>query len=204
MPKGSPELTKSRRSEIMEASIRLYDERIFKDITMKDIAESITFARSNIYNYFQTREEIFLGIFEQEYRKWNRDLEQIANEHIADKNLLADLLAKSLEKRKLMLKLLAVNLYDLEENCRIECLISFKKVYAVSRSHMLEIIKNCHPNLSDEQLLQKMLAVLAYLHGIYPYCYATEKQSAAMKSAGIEAKAQKIYDLAYAGLKELI
>lgn len=204
MPKGSPELTKSRRDEIIEASMRLYEERIFKDITIKDISEAITFARSNIYNYFQTKEEIFLAIFEEEYRKWNDDLEQIAQAHVTDRETLSDLLAKSLEKRKLMLKLLAVNLYDLEENSRMECLISFKKAYAASRVHMFAIMKTCHPDLSDEQLMQKMLALLAFLHGIYPYCYATEKQSAAMKAAGIETKAQKIYNLAYAGLKELI
>ena len=204
MPKGSPELTKSRRDEIMEAGVLLYDKRIFKDITIKDIAEEITFARSNIYNYFQTKEEIFLAVFEEEYRSWNEDLKAIAKSGERDVDCAAKKIAASLQKRELMLKLLSVNLYDLEENSRMECLVSFKKVYAASRVHMLKIIKNCHPDLTDEQLLQKMIAVLAYLHGIYPYCYATAKQSEAMKVAGIEPKAQNVYDLAYAGLKELV
>ena len=204
MPKGSPELTKIRRGEIMEASKRLYDERIFKDITMKDIAERITFARSNIYNYFQTKEEIFLAIFEQEYREWNRNLEQIANAHIADKEVLADLLAKSLEKRKLMLKLLAVNLYDLEENCRMECLVSFKKEYAASRELIAKILKNYAPDYAPNEIEELILTLLEFLHGVYPYSFATEKQNEAMDKAGIIRKKTSIYDLAYAGIKRIL
>ena len=204
MPKGSPELTKSRRNEIIEASIHLYDERIFKDITIKDIAERITFARSNIYNYFQTKEEIFLAIFEQEYRKWNCDLEQIANEQIADKDVLADLLAKSLEKRKLMLKLLAVNLYDLEENCRMECLVSFKKEYAVSRELTAKILKSYMPNDSSREIEEIMLTLFQFLHGVYPYSFATQKQNEAMDKAGIIRQKLTIYDLSYAGIKRIL
>ncbi len=204
MPKGSPELTKSRRDEIMDASIRLYAERIFKDITIKDIAERITFARSNIYNYFQTKEEIFLAIFEKEYQNWNEDSMLIAESGVKDADTVAKQIAASLQKRELMLKLLSVNLYDLEENSRMDCLISFKKVYARSRELMLKIMRICNSDLSDEQLFQKMLAVFAYLHGIYPYCYATEKQSEAMQAAGIKPKAQNIYGLSYEGLKELV
>ena len=204
MPKGSPELTKSRRDEIIEASIRLYDERIFKDITIKDIAERITFTRSNIYNYFQTKEEIFLAIFEEEYRKWNCDLEKIANDSITDKKTLADLLAKSLEKRKLMLKLLAVNLYDLEENCKMECLVSFKKEYAKSRELTAKILKNYAPYYSEDETQELMLTLLQFLHGVYPYSFATEKQNEAMDKAGIIRKKTTIYDLAYAGIKRIL
>ena len=204
MPKGSPELTKSRRDEITKASIRLYEEHIFKDITIKDIAERITFARSNIYNYFQTKEEIFLAIFEEEYRKWNCDLEQIADEHITDKDILADLLAKSLEKRKLMLKLLAVNLYDLEENCRMECLVSFKKEYAASRELIAKILKNYAPDYSADETQELMLTLLQFLHGVYPYSFATEKQNEAMDKVGISRKKMTIYDLAHAGIKRIL
>ena len=204
MPKGSPELTKSRRDEIIEASIGLYEERIFKDITIKDIAERITFARSNIYNYFQTKEEIFLAIFEEEYKKWNSDLNQISNEQITDKGTLSDLLAKSLKKRKLMLKLLAVNLYDLEENCRIECLVSFKKEYALSRELITKILKNYAPDFSSNEIEELMLTLLQFLHGVYPYSFATEKQNEAMNKAGIKRKKATIYGLVYAGINKIL
>ena len=128
----------------------------------------------------------------------------IAESGVKDADTVAKQIAASLQKRELMLKLLSVNLYDLEENSRMDCLISFKKVYARSRELMLKIMRICNSDLSDEQLFQKMLAVFAYLHGIYPYCYATKKQSEAMQAAGIKPKAQNIYGLSYEGLKELV
>ena len=131
-------------------------------------------------------------------------MEQIANEHIADKDVLADLLAKSLEKRKLMLKLLAVNLYDLEENCRMECLVSFKNEYAKSRELTAKILKNYAPDYSADEIEELMLTLLQFLHGVYPYSFATEKQNEAMDKAGIIRRNMTIYDLAYAGIKRIL
>ncbi|HAG14144.1 MAG TPA: TetR family transcriptional regulator, partial [Ruminococcus sp.] len=56
MPKGSPELTASRQTEIINACERLYQTMRFKDITIKEIGAVTSFTRTSIYNYFQTKE----------------------------------------------------------------------------------------------------------------------------------------------------
>ena len=35
--------------------------------------------RNAIYNYFETKEEIFLAMFQKEYEKWNKELKNILN-----------------------------------------------------------------------------------------------------------------------------
>ena len=60
MPKGSIELTYARREEIISACEKLYQTMSFKEITLKDIAGATSFTRTSIYNYFHTKEEIFL------------------------------------------------------------------------------------------------------------------------------------------------
>ena len=77
MPKGSPELTASRRNEIIRACEKLYQTMSFKQITLKEIGNETSFSRPTIYNYFETKEEIFLALFEEEYERWNADLEKI-------------------------------------------------------------------------------------------------------------------------------
>ena len=67
MPKGSPELTAARREEIIDACEGLYRELPFKDITIGMIAGRTTFTRASIYNYFKTKEEIFLALLQREY-----------------------------------------------------------------------------------------------------------------------------------------
>ena len=65
MPKGSAELTAARREEIMDACESLYRTMNFKDITLKEIGTVTSFTRTSIYNYFHSKEEIFLALFER-------------------------------------------------------------------------------------------------------------------------------------------
>ena len=59
MPKGSEELINARKEEIINACAALYETMSFKEITIRDISEKTSFSRPSIYNYFQTKEEIF-------------------------------------------------------------------------------------------------------------------------------------------------
>jgi len=63
MPKGSPELTAARKEEIINACEQLYQTMSFKEITLREIGNVTSFTRTSIYNYFQTKEEIFLALF---------------------------------------------------------------------------------------------------------------------------------------------
>ena len=77
MPKGSPELTEARREEIINACEKLYQTMSFKEITLRDIAGATSFTRTSIYNYFQTKEEIFLALLTREYNRWIDELSSI-------------------------------------------------------------------------------------------------------------------------------
>ena len=81
MPKGSPELTAARKEEIISACEQLYKTMSFKDITLKEIGNVTSFTRTSIYNYFQTKEEIFLALYTREYDRWNEDRQGIRNEN---------------------------------------------------------------------------------------------------------------------------
>ena len=59
MPKGSKELTSARKDEIINACAALYETMSFREITLKEIGRQTSFTRTSIYNYFQTKEEIF-------------------------------------------------------------------------------------------------------------------------------------------------
>ena len=79
MPRGSAELTNARREEIISACEKLYQTMSFKEITLKDIASATSFTRTSIYNYFQTKEEIFLALMQKEYERWVEDLDGLTN-----------------------------------------------------------------------------------------------------------------------------
>ena len=74
MPRGSEELTNARKEEIINACASLYETMSFRDITIRDIGEKTSFTRTSIYNYFQTREEIFLALLKREHEMWSGSL----------------------------------------------------------------------------------------------------------------------------------
>ena len=111
MPKGSAELTRARKDEIVAACRKLYETMSFREITLKEIGQQTSFTRTSIYNYFETKEEIFLALFAQEYDLFAGDLEALcAREKELSLDALSSELARALERRPLMLKLLSMNL----------------------------------------------------------------------------------------------
>ena len=142
MFKGTPETVAQRREEIVAACEQLYRTMSFKDITLKEVSNVTSFSRPTIYNYFQTKEEIFLALFEREYERWNADLEEILNsDEKYSEQQLAELIAKSLERRAQLLRLLSMNNYDMEENSREELLASFKRAYGESLQNFRVILE---------------------------------------------------------------
>ena len=205
MPAGSPERTAARREEIMNACAQLYETMTFHDITLKEIGEVTSFSRPSIYNYFKTKEEIFLALFEREYDLWTDDLNRIMEENERlDHAQLAEQIARSLEKRKLMLKILSVNLYDMEENSRMERLVSFKCSYKRSTDAVRNLMRKFCPEMNDEALERFILTFLPFLHGVHPYAFATQKQMEAMDQAEVPYGGRTIYSLVYSGLINIL
>ena len=205
MFKGTPETVAQRRDEIVAACEQLYQTMSFKDITLKEISSVTSFSRPTIYNYFQTKEEIFLALFEREYDRWNEDLEKILSSDKAfSRTELAEHIAKSLESRKQLLKLLSMNNYDMEENSREELLASFKRAYGKSLKLFREILRKHISGMSDAEVEQIMYVFFPFMFGIYPYAEVTAKQKDAMKEAGVDYKYQTIYEITYNCLKRLL
>ena len=205
MIKGTPELIATRREEIINACQRLYQTLSFKEITLKEIGAETSFSRPTIYNYFQTKEEIFLALYEREYDLWNAELEAIlAENELLSKAGLAEKIARSLEKREQLLKLLAMNNYDMEANSRPELLVSFKAAYGKSLEIVDKLLQKFCPEMDEAQRLSFRLVFFPFMFGIYPYAAVTEKQRSAMEKAGVDFRYLSIYELTLACLRRLL
>lgn len=194
-----------RREEIINACEELYKKENFKDITLKQIGEKTTFSRTSIYNCFQTKEEIFLALFQREYEKWIEDLNKIyeKNERLMIEEL-ADKLAHTIEKRPTLLKLLAMNLYDMEDNSKMEALVEFKQAYGNSIKAVKRCLDKFVTNMNEEEKTNFILSFFPFMYGIYPYAVVTAKQKEAMEKADVPFKKLTIYEIAYMGTLKLL
>ncbi len=203
MPKGSVELTKERENEIINACMKLYETMSFKEITIKEIGNITSFKRSSIYNYYNTKEEIFLDILKREYEQWTQELYAAADdEKELTKNDFAKFLAHSLEKRETMLSLLSLNLRDMEDNSHMEKLIEFKKVYRETICSVRKCLDKF--NMPEQEKDDFIYSFFPFMYGIYPYAVVTDKQRNAMSEANVNFKYMSIYELALLGIKKLL
>ena len=195
MPKKTKEQILQRKEEIVKACKELYKTMSFKDITIKEIANYTSFTRPSIYNYFETKEEIFLEILKEEYNLFVEELDSIIKGHDKlSKEQVAKLISNSLSHRELLLKLMSMNHYDMEANSRMERLVDFKRSYGKSISAMERLIKKFCPDIDATAFIYNFFP---FIYGIYPYSVVTEKQRAAMKEAGIDFKYHTIKEMAY-------
>ena len=205
MPKVSLELTNERREEIISACEKLYKTMSFKDITIIEIGKITSFTRTSIYNYFNTKEEIFLAMLQKEYELWIEELEKIiADNKTLTKKQFADLLAKSLENREQLLKLMSMNHFDMEENSRDENLFEFKKSYGKSLKTVARCLEKFFPEMSDAEKENFLYIFFPFVYGIYPYAVVTEKQNRAMERAEVNFKFHSIYELAFNCIMKLL
>ena len=205
MIKGTPELIAERREKIINACERLYETMSFKQISIKEIAQIVPFSRPTIYNYFETKEEIFLALFKREYDRFNEELEAILKENeVLSKEELAKKIAASLSQRKQLLKLLSMNNYDMEANSRQELLTSFKASYGNTLKLMRELLKKFIPEKTENDIETFIYIFFPFMFGIYPYTEVTEKQRIGMKDAGVDYTYHRAYELIYDCLMKLL
>ena len=205
MPKGSPELANARKEEIIAACETLYQTMGFKEITMKEIADYTSFSRPSIYNYFETKEEIFLALLQKEYERWIEDLEAVISSHNAmTRDEIAGALARTLDRREQLLKLMSMNHYDMEANSRMERLTEFKKAYGRSLQAVDGLLRTFAPDLSAQDREEFLYAFFPFIYGIYPYAVVTDKQREAMDRAETGYVYHSIYELAFRCAKKLL
>ncbi len=205
MPKGSKELTEARKNEIITACAELYKTMSFKEITIKEIGNVTSFTRTSIYNYFQTKEEIFLALLQREYELWVSELKRIKDENEKmTVSEFADALAHSLEKRKNLLKIMSMNHYDMEENSRLERLIDFKVVYGQSLTEVRNCLDKFFPEMTEQDKQDFIYSFFPFMFGIYPYTVVTDKQKEAMELANVNYVYMSIHDITYAEVRKLL
>lgn len=205
MPAGSIERTNARKEEIINACEKLYKTMSFKNITLKDISRETTFSRTSIYNYFQTKEEIFLALLKREYDLWISQLKEVIETKDAMSNdEIAYVLAYTLNEHKQLLKIMSMNHYDLEENSRMELLVEFKVSYGNALKTVMTMLMKFRPDMNAEKRQDFVYSFFPFMFGIYPYTVVTDKQKEAMEKAEVNYVYSSVYDLTFTTVKRLL
>lgn len=178
-------LTQKRKDDIVNACEKLYNEKSFRDINVKEIGEITSFTRTTIYNYFINKEEILLELFKREYSRWNTDLTTILLSEKLTREQFAHLVAQSLEDRTTLLHILSTNFVDFDELSRYENIVSFKKTYGMTLKIFREMLKKFFYYNNEEKVNEFLMIFFPFLSGVYPYTTVSKKQEDAMREADV-------------------
>ena len=197
-------LAYERKEEVINACEKLYERLDFKDINIKLIAGLISVGRTSIYNYFETKEEIFLALLEREYLKWNEDLSilLLQNKKLSKEDFI-DKITDSLLKRRILLKLISMNMFEMEANSRVENITNFKLAFKESIS-LLEKCLCKFFNVKDSEAEEITFTILPFLVGIYPYTSLTDKMKKAINKANLAYKFYTDKEMIKMGLSKIL
>jgi len=182
----SDEQIEQRISEIVDATARLYEENRFEDITFAMIAKEADFTRSNLYRYFQTKEDIFLELMKHDIALWRADI----LENFADGNLslheVAEASVELILKHRRMVKLFTILFTLLEPNASLEALTAFKQKINEEIGMVAQFLSTVLPFPSVETAAEFLTAQSSLAIGAYPMMDLTPKQIEAMEAIGMD------------------
>lgn len=174
----------NRKNEIIDSCFKVYLEKGFKETSIKDISLNLTFARSSIYNYYQTKEEIFLDLLKKEYEVLFNDLQIIFNKESLTVKELAFLISEVISKRIVLLQIISTSLNDLEKYSRIEFLVEFKKSYGKVVNIIQELLKK-FTSLEKKKIDLFIEMFFPFLFGLCAYTIISPRQKEAMEKANL-------------------
>jgi AcrR family transcriptional regulator len=175
----------SRQQEIINACDALYEQYGYEGVNFKAIAEMTSFKRPTIYLYYKTKEEVLLDLLKKEMLEWHVMLQQAfrATETMT-KEQYGAFLTESVASRDKMLRLLTILCTNIENQCRLEKLVDFKKEVGGVFVTIRESLDKYFPQGAAVKKDFFMISFLSYIQGLYPLVYPTKKQTDAMALAG--------------------
>lgn len=194
-----------RIESILSAAAELFESTAYEAVTLQAIATRAGFTRSNLYRYFQTREEIFLELYRGDLDAWLSALESaLAGLSVAGFNdsppaadgdrctagasvgssptasaidAFAELWTNVLLEQERMLRLSALLTISLEKNSSESLYRSFKEFTSDLMERAAALIMPGLRGFSREEIYRFFLVHQALVSGGAPMSRYTEMQS---------------------------
>ena len=96
------EKTDLKRALIIDCAHKVFAEKGYRSVTMKDIVDACNISRGGLYLYFSSVEEVFLAVLQHEEKKTDADIEQEQLQQAGNVEMLLWFL--KLQKKELLRK----------------------------------------------------------------------------------------------------
>ncbi|MGH7885074.1 MAG: TetR/AcrR family transcriptional regulator [Thermodesulfobacteriota bacterium] len=172
-----------RISEIVSATDRLFKKYGYDSITFVSIAKEANFTRSNLYKYFNSKEEIFLELFKKDISLWRKAL---VAKYPRDKNYsikeFASIWVTVMNKHKRLLDLIGIWFSSLESQCSVESLTKFKLRTKDELKMLQELLCTVFPAMKPKRAAEFIHLQIASAIGLYQMTNLSENQKKVLQN----------------------
>lgn len=165
-----------RRQQLLDAAAHLLDEGGLEAVSLSAIARAAGLAKSNVYRYFESREEILLELLVSDELAWvghlERSLAPLAG--TGDVDAVAHAFAETITAQPLTCELVSVVANVLEHNLSADTVRQFKTrvlELSIRIGNALHAALPALPHEHTEALLRYLHALVA---GLWPMAHPAE------------------------------
>lgn len=169
----SPSKIEDIKKSIRKIALELYEEDGYDEVTFGTIARLSELGRTAIYNYYSSKEDIFLDILLEKYEAL---AERIVNSLSPDKSL-SDSLSESLLEDRTLLEMISKEQLEIESKASINKLAIYKEERS-SRVYepLCDAFRVRYPAKEDNDIDDFVMMLFSLIHGFYPLLDGTNDE----------------------------
>lgn len=183
----TPEQKAQRMAEIKAATAEQFATLPYHEVTLTTIAVALGWSRGNLYKYVATKEEIFLGLYEDAFAELVEALD-VATSEVGPRDVrnFAQIVAHVSVDHTRFFHYQNLLLQVIETNVTLERLTEYKRTMEPRLQRLQAIFRRCLPDVSDEQVWSITQAYRHEASGLVNTVECSEVTVEAMRLAGIE------------------
>ena len=145
------------------------------ELGLNELARQAQMTKSNVYRYFENREELLLALLEEESVQWQADLgARLAALPQASAPQVAQAFAEASAAYPLMCRLFSILPSIIEHNVSAERLTSFKGNAVALMGGVAHQLHRCMPSISIADHVAFVRQAIALIIGLWPLSHPRE------------------------------
>jgi AcrR family transcriptional regulator len=173
----------TRISEILEAAGTVFTKVSYDQVTMQMIATEAGFTRSNLYRYYNTREEIFLALYLLDFKQWVNQVRSYFTHALDIEDFVSQWTAILCEQQR-YLSLTPLLSISLEKKPPLEIFKQTKETLWYHTQEIIPVLRTTLPFLSYENCLELANAHHVFVSGAWPMGHYSDEQSQVLQNMG--------------------
>ncbi|WP_329003011.1 TetR family transcriptional regulator [Kribbella sp. NBC_00709] len=151
----SAEQRAERRRAILATAAAMLAEMPVADVSLNELSRRVGLAKSNVLNYFDSREAVLLELSSTELAAWVADLDDMAGDALPELSTseraeqLISAIVGTLAERPVLCDLISAQAGVLERNITTETALAFKRSAAESFVQMIKVVAGVLPELGE-------------------------------------------------------